>query len=304
MEEAAAGDIITLAGISESSVNSTMCDPTVKQALPTHKIDSPTLSIVFGVNNSPIAGTEGKAVANLQLGERLRKEAENNVSIRILPSENTSEFQIFGRGEMQLGILIETMRREGMEFSIYPPQVLTKTCPETGNILEPIEEVVIDIDLEHSGVVIEKLARRKGELIRMTEHVGEKTRMIFHCPTRGLLGYSSEFKNDTRGTGIISHSLCRYEPLRGAVQMPRKGSIISMADGIATTYALLDLEARGTLFFAAGARIYPGMIIGESNKAHDLEVNPVLTKVQTNFRVSGKEEFVRCVPPRVIPLER
>ncbi len=303
VEEAAAGDIITLAGISEATVNSTICAPAVKEALPTHEIDSPTLSIVFGVNNSPLAGTEGKAVSNLQLGERLKREAQNNVSVRLMPSENTNEFQIFGRGEMQLGILIETMRREGMEFSIYPPQVLTKTCPETGKTLEPIEELIIDVDLEYSGVVIEKLARRKGELIRMTEHAGDKTRMIFHCPTRGLLGYSNEFKNDTRGTGIMNHSLCKYSPVQGAIQLPRKGSIISMADGVATTYALLDLEARGTLFVAAGARTYPGMIIGESSKPHDLEVNPVKCKVQTNFRVSSKEEFVRCVPPKVIPLE-
>ena len=303
LDDAAAGDIITLAGIDNVNVNSTICSPSISKPLPTTPIDPPTMSVVFATNNSPLAGKEGKAASSSQLGERLRKEVDNNVALKMKVSENAGEFEIFARGELQLGILVETMRREGMEFSINPPKILLKTDENDETIqLEPIEEVILDVDLEHSGIVMEKLCKRKGEMKKMSDY-GNKTRLVFECPTRGLLGFGHEFKHDTRGTGILNHSFLRMSSWKGPIESFRKGSIISMADGMTTGYALKDLEERGVLFIKPGTTVYGGMVIGECNKDGDLDVNPIKTKNHAIARGGAKDDAIRTIPPKEMSIE-
>jgi GTP-binding protein len=257
----------------------------------------------FLVNNSPLAGSEGKGLTRITLYERLRQECENNVSLKLeLVEDNVDAFKSSGRGELQLGVLIETIRREGYELAVSPPQVIFKT-DSLGNREEPIEEVIIDCDSEFSGVVIEKLSKRKAELVKMTDATDGKCRMVFKCPTRGLIGYASELKNDTKGTGILNHSLFAYEAYKGPVESSRRGCLISMSDGSATGYSLADLESRGTLFVSPGAKIYSGMVIGETSRSLDMEVNPCKAKILTNMRSSVKEEFYRLSPARIMSLE-
>lgn len=250
-----------------------------------------------------MAGIEGKPFTRITLLERLQQECENNVALNIEPIVGEVDaFKVSGRGEMQLGILIETIRREGFELAVSPPQVLLRES-RPGLVMEPIEEVIVDCDEVYGGSVIEKITKRKGELTRMLGTGDGKCRMVFTCPTRGLIGYGSELKNDTKGTGILNHSFVGYEPHKGIIESSRKGSLISMADGVATGYALADLEPRGRLFLGPGTRVYAGMVIGECARAQDLEVNPCRAKILTNVRSSVKEEFFRLTPPKLMSLE-
>ena len=259
--------------------------------------------MTFLINDSPIMGTEGKRFTQTTLSERLKQECENNISLRFEPVDGeTDAFKVSGRGEMQLGILIETIRREGYELAVSPPQVLFRE-KSPGLIEEPIEEVIVDCDEIFTGTVIEKITKRKGELCKMLDGGDGKSRLVFKCPTRGLIGYSSELKNDTKGPGILNHSFAGYEPHKGAFESSRKGCLVSMSDGTATAYALADLESRGQLFVGPGARIYAGMVIGECSRAHNLDVNPCRAKVLTNIRSSVKEEFFRLTPPKLMNLE-
>lgn len=264
-------------------------------------IEPPTVSMNFLINSSPLAGTEGKAMTIQQLFKRLETESEFNLALKFEQGSSNDTFKVYGRGEMHLGVLIETMRREGFELAVSPPEVvLTRT--KEGELLEPIEEVTIDCDSEYASIVIEKMSKRKAEIIRMIELNG-KTRLILKIPTRGLIGFGSEFKTDTRGTGVLNHSFLGYEKYKGAVEKNRKGALISMADGICTGYALTDLESRGTLFVAPGDKVYTGMVVGECSRANDIEVNPCRTKVLTNVRQILKEENVKLSPPRHFSLE-
>lgn len=281
----------------------------------------------FSVNGSPLSNREGKAITTQQLYERLKKAVETNPALAVSqhqPGAEEDEYagegcQVFGRGELQLGILIETLRREGLELSVSPPKVVFKRIvnEQTGReeTLEPVEEVVVDVPAEYSGTVIEKLTRRKGELLRVKdcdETAASKppgkddlhmTRMVWRVPTRGLLGYPPEFKNDSRGLGLISHAFVDYEHFKGTLDRGRKGALISMASGTATAYALIELEARGVLFIPPGASVYKGMIIGESSRTGDMEVNPTRTKQVTNVRAVNKDETVRLIPPKIFSLE-
>lgn len=256
----------------------------------------------FQVNSSPLSGSEGKALTSQTLFERLNKECENNIAIQLKRTDNSDTFEVSGRGEMQLGILLETIRREGYELAVSPPRVVLRRGEKSNEVLEPFEEVTVDCNMEYTGVVIEKLSKRKAELLRMSE-VDAKARLVFKCPMRGLIGYSSEFRNDTHGTGVLNHTFLAYEPYCGPLETSRKGALISMADGIATGYAITDLESRGTMFIEPGMKIYAGMVIGEGSREIDLEVNPCRAKVLSNMRTTQKDEFVRLAPPKLMSLE-
>lgn len=300
---AAAGDIVSLAGFSIATVNSTLCDTSITQALPFTPVDPPTLAMSFSVNTSPFAGQEGSQLTSTMIKDRLLKEAESNVSLQIEESVNKESFEVRGRGELQLGILIETMRREGYELSVSAPRVVLKHDEETKAVLEPLEEVVIDVSQEHTGQVIEKMSSRKGELQDFIQTDDGKARLKFRIPMRGLIGYRSELQNDTRGTGIMNNIFHSYVPFMGELTKPEKGAIVSTAEGVITSFALEGLEARGVLFVEAGMKCYSGMIIGESSREGDLEVNPAKTKQLSNVRSVTKEERVKLTPPRIMSLE-
>jgi len=304
IEEAEAGDIVAIAGLTDATVADTLCAVEVATPLPANPIDPPTLAMTFSVNDSPLAGREGNKVTSRMIVERLRREAEGNVAIRIQESEEKDAVEVAGRGELQLGVLIETMRREGYELSISRPRVLFKNDPETGQRLEPIEEVVIDVDEEFSGVVVDKISRRKGELMEMRPSGGAKQRLTFHAPTRGLIGYQGEFLTDTRGTGVMSRLFHGYAPYKGPVEGRRTGVLISTADGVAVAYALWNLEDRGPMFITPGTQVYEGMIIGQHTRDNDLEVNPIKGKQLTNIRTTSKDEAVRLTPPILMTLEQ
>lgn len=301
LPEAQAGDIVLLAGVAGARPNDTICSPELEAALPVIDIDPPTVSMFFQVNTSPLSGSEGKALTSQGLNTRIQAECENNIAIRVKATANPDVFEVSGRGEMQMGILIETIRREGYELAVSPPRVVFRR-DGAGELLEPFEEVVIDCNTEYIGTVIEKLSKRKAELLKMAE-VDGKSRLIFKCPMRGLIGYSSEFRNDTHGTGVLNHSFSGYEAYCGDLETARKGCLISMADGQATAYAISDLESRGQLFITPGTKIYSGMIIGESARDLDMEVNPCRAKILTNMRTTQKEDFVRLTEPRLMSLE-
>ena len=303
VEEASAGDIVAIAGFTEATVADTLCAESVTEALAAQPIDPPTISVTFGINDSPFAGREGDKVQSRVIRDRLLKEQEGNVAVRITESEDKDSFQVAGRGELQLGVLIENMRREGFELSVSRPRVLFQE-DESGQKLEPIEEVTIDVDEEFSGVVIEKLSIRKGEVQDMRTSAGNKTRIVAHCPSRGLIGYLGEFLTDTRGTGVMNRVFHSYAPHKGAISGRRNGVLISMADGTATAYALADLEDRGKLFIPGGVDVYTGMIIGEHSRDNDLDVNPLKSKKLTNVRAAGKDEAIRLAPPMQMTLER
>ncbi|TPX72162.1 hypothetical protein SpCBS45565_g00638 [Spizellomyces sp. 'palustris'] len=302
-EVAAAGDIVSVAGIDGAYVNHTICDTAVSDPLPFTEVDPPTISMMFYVNDSPLGGKEGKFLTSQVLRDRLVKETETNVALQVV--QHGEAYEVKGRGELQMGVLIETMRREGFEISVSPPRVIFKVegVDKERKILEPIEEVTIDVEHEHAGTVIEKITKRKGDMKSYTES-GDKARLIFHVPTRGLLGYPAEFKNDTHGQGIINYLLLGYEPYKGQLDRTRKGSIISTASGETTAYALAAVEPRGKLFVTPGTKVYPGMIIGEHNREHDLEVNPVKAKQLTNIRQANKEEQIRLTPAESMGLEK
>lgn len=304
IQEAIVGDIIAVAGFEKTTVSDTICVPEVMEPLQALPIDPPTLAMTFCVNDSPFAGKEGKKVTSRMIRDRLMAEAECNVSIKVTETQNTDAFEVAGRGELQLGVLIETMRREGFELAIGRPRVLFKTDEETGQTLEPMEEVQIDVDEEHTGIVVEKMGLRKGEMIDMRPSGGGKTRITFIAPSRGLIGYQGEFLTDTRGTGIMSRLFHSYGAFKGPIGGRRNGVLISNAMGQAVTYALWNLEDRGVMFITPGTAVYEGMIVGEHTRDNDLEVNILKAKQLTNFRTTSKDEAVRLTPPRLMTLEQ
>ncbi|MFC4291596.1 translational GTPase TypA [Sphingorhabdus arenilitoris] len=303
VDEAKAGDIISLAGLTTATVADTIADITVTEPLQAQPIDPPTLSMRFSVNDSPMAGREGDKVTSRMIRDRLLREAESNVAIRVTESADKDSFEVAGRGELQLGVLIETMRREGFELGISRPRVLFGE-DETGAKTEPYEAVVIDVDDEFSGTVVEKMAERKGEMTDMRPSGGGKTRISFIAPSRGLIGYHGEFLSDTRGTGIMNRLFEKYGPHRGNIGGRKNGVLISNGNGEAVAYALGPLEERGILMVSPGEPLYEGMIIGENAKPDDLEVNPMKSKQLTNFRSTGKDDAIRLTPPWRMTLEQ
>ena len=303
VEEAKAGDIISLAGLTTATVADTIAEPSVTEPLQAQPIDPPTLSMRFSVNDSPMAGREGTKVTSRMIRDRLLREAESNVAVRITESDDKDSFEVAGRGELQLGVLIETMRREGFELGISRPRVLFRE-DENGKPTEPYETVVIDVDDEHSGTVVEKMANRKGEMTDMRPSGGGKTRITFSAPSRGLIGYHGEFLSDTRGTGIMNRLFEGYGPHKGAIEGRKNGVLISNGSGEAVAYALGPLEERGILMVSPGEALYEGMIIGENAKPDDLEVNPMKSKQLTNFRSTGKDDAIRLTPPWKMTLEQ
>ena len=302
-ETASAGDIVVVAGFSKATVADTLCDLTVTEPIPALPIDPPTLTMTFFVNTSPLAGRSGgKKLTSRMIGERLFKEAETNIALKVTQSANNESFEVSGRGELQLGILIETMRREGFELSVSRPRVVTHT-DENGNLLEPIEDVVIDVDDEFSGAVIEKMTMRKATITEMKPSGIGKSRIVFSAPSRGLIGYLSEFRTDTRGTGIMNRVFAEYGPYRGPISQYRPGVLVSMENGAAATYALFNLQPRGTLLIDPQTQVYSGMIIGEHSKENDLEVNPIKGKELTNMRSVTADEKLFLAPPRKMSLE-
>ncbi|SLN59568.1 translational GTPase TypA [Oceanibacterium hippocampi] len=304
VERAEAGDIIAIAGLVKANVADTIADPGVTEPIASTPIDPPTLAMTFSVNTSPLAGRDGDKVQSRVIRDRLLREAEGNVALRVAETAERDAFEVSGRGELQLGVLIEMMRREGFELSVSRPRVLFKSDPETGQQMEPIEEVVVDVDEEYSGVVVEKIAQRKGEMQEMRPSGGGKMRLLFLCPTRGLIGYHGEFLTDTRGTGILNRVFHSFAPYKGAIAARRNGALISNGQGKAVAYALWNLEERGALFIEPGADVYSGMVIGEHSRGNDLDINPLKEKQLTNIRAAGTDEAIRLTPPRRMSLEQ
>jgi GTP-binding protein len=303
VEEASAGDIVSIAGLTEATVANTIAEPTVTEPLFAQPIDPPTLSMRFAVNDSPFAGREGSKVTSRMIRDRLFREAESNVAIRVTESADKDSFEVAGRGELQLGVLIETMRREGFELSISRPRVIFRT-DELGHRLEPYETVQVDVDEAYSGTVVEKISLRKGEMTDMRPSGGGKVRLTFSAPSRGLIGYHGEFLSDTRGTGIMNRVFERYGPHKGPISGRLNGVLISNSTGEAVGYALGYLEERGVLMVSPGEPVYEGMVVGENAKQEDLEVNPLKSKQLTNFRASGKDDALRLTPPKRLTLEQ
>ncbi len=303
VEKAEAGDIVAIAGLVKGSVSDTICALDAVEPIASTPIDPPTMSITITVNNSPFAGTEGSKVTSRVIGDRLFKEAESNVAIKVTEADTKDAFEVGGRGELQLGVLIETMRREGFELSVSRPRVLFQK-DENGQLLEPIEEALVDVDEEFSGIVVEKLTLRKGEMMDMRPSGGGKIRLTFLIPSRGLIGYQGEFLTDTRGTGIMNRLFHGYGPYRGKIEGRRNGVLISMENGVTTAYALWNLEERGILFVNPQEKVYSGMIIGQHSRDNDLEVNPIRGKQLTNIRTTSKDEAIKLTPPRIMNLEQ
>ncbi|MCZ7642844.1 MAG: translational GTPase TypA [Pseudorhodoplanes sp.] len=304
VEEAEAGDIVAVAGLPQATVAHTICAPEVETPLPAQPIDPPTLAMTFRVNDSPLAGTEGDKVTSRMIRDRLLREAEGNVALRVAESAEKDSMEVAGRGELQLGILIETMRREGFELSVSRPKVLFRRDEKTGETLEPIEEVVIDVDEEHSGVVVQKMSERKADLIEMRPSGGGRQRLVFYAPTRGLIGYQGELLTDSRGTAVMNRLFHAYAPYKGEVQGRRNGVLISTDAGEAVAYALWNLEDRGPMMIEPGWKVYQGMIVGEHTRDNDLEVNVLKGKKLTNIRTTSKDEAVRLTPPIRMTLEK
>ncbi len=304
VEEASAGDIVAVAGLSKATVADTLCAMEVTEALPAQPIDPPTIAITVTINDSPLAGRDGDKVQSRVIRARLLAEAQANVAIKVAETAEKDALEIAGRGELQLGVLIETLRREGFELSISRPRVVYQTDPDSGERLEPIEEVVVDVDDEYAGVVIEKLSARKAELTDMVPSGAGKTRLTFHAPSRALIGYQGEFLTDTRGSGVLNRLFARYEPYKGVIEGRRNGVLVSNSDGDMAAFALWNLEDRGVMFVGAGEKTYQGMIIGENSRPDDLDVNPMKAKQLTNIRSAGKDEAIRLTPPRRPTLEQ
>ena len=303
IDEGVAGDIVSLAGMTKATVADTICALAVDTPLESQPIDPPTITVTFGINDSPLAGREGSKVQSRVIRDRLMKEAESNVAIKIKDTPSGDAFEVAGRGELQMGVLIENMRREGFELSISRPQVLMKE--EDGQKLEPIEEVTIDVDEEYTGAVIEKITGpRKGDLVEMKPSGVGKTRLIAHVPARGLIGYHGEFLTDTRGTGVMNRVFSGWAPYKGAIEGRRAGVLVSIEDGETVAYALWNLEERGKMFVGPQTKVYKGMVIGEHARDNDLEVNPLKGKKLTNVRASGTDEAVRLTPHIKFSLEQ
>ncbi len=304
VDEVEAGDIVAVAGLTDATVPDTVGAPELTGPLPAIPVDPPTLAMTFRVNDGPLGGKEGKKVTSRQIRDRLMRESEGNVAIKISISSETDAFEVAGRGELQLGVLIEQMRREGFELTIGRPRVLTRKNEETGDREEPFEDVLVDVDEAFSGVVVEKMSRRKGMLQDMRPSGGGKVRLTFHMPSRGLIGYHGEFLTDTRGTGIMNRLFSGYEPWAGTMEGRRNGSLISSEPGEAVHYALWYLQERGTLFVDPGDKVYVGLILGENSRGADLDVNPIKEKKLTNVRASGKDDAMLLIPPRRMSLEQ
>jgi len=302
VEEAYAGDIVSIAGLEKASVADTICDLSVTTPIKSTPINPPTMAITIGVNDSPLAGQEGSKVTSRMIRDRLFAEAESNVAIKVKESESKDAYEVGGRGELQLGVLIENMRREGFELSVSRPRVLFKKG-EGDSILEPVEEVVVDVDDAFSGVVVEKLSQRKGEMIEMKPSGGGKTRLVFYVPSRGLIGYQSEFLTDTKGTGVLNRLFHAYIPYKGEYASRTNGALISNDTGESVAYAIWGLQDRGVMFIKPQQKVYTGMIVGENSKSNDLEVNVLRAKQLTNIRAAGADEAIRLIPPRMMTLE-
>ncbi len=299
-----AGDIVAIAGVTEATVADTLCDPSIDTPIPAQPIDPPTLTMTFRINDGPFAGQEGDKVQSRVIRDRLMKEAERNVAIRITENPDKDSYDVSGRGELQLGVLIENMRREGFELTVSRPRVVYNSDETTGQRLEPIEEVIIDVDEQHSGVVVQKLSERKGELQEMRSSGGGRTRLVFFVPTRGLIGYQGELLTDTRGTAVMNRLFHAYAPFKGEVAGRRQGVLISNATGEATAYSLFYLQERGAMMIDPQTRVYEGMIVGEHSRENDLVVNIIQGKKLSNVRASGKDEALILTPPLRLTLER
>ena len=304
VDQATAGDIVAIAGMSLANVADTLCDPSVDTPLPAQPVDPPTLSMTFRINDGPFAGQEGDKVQSRVIRDRLFKEAERNIAIRVAENEDKDSFTVSGRGELQLAILIENMRREGFELTVSRPKVVIKIDPETGQRLEPVEEVIIDVDDNYTGVVVSKLSERKGELLEMRPSGAGRTRMVLHVPTRGLLGYQSELLSDTRGTAVMNKLFHAYKPFKGDIPGRRTGVLISNSTGEAVAYAIFNLQDRGPFMISPQDRVYEGMIVGEHTRDNDLEVNVLKGKKLTNIRAAGKDDAVLLTPPMRLTLEK
>jgi GTP-binding protein len=303
IDEAHAGDIVAIAGLSKGTVADTFCDPSVTEALEAQPIDPPTVTMSFLVNDSPLAGTEGDKVTSRVIRDRLFKEAEGNVALKIEEAEGKDSFFVSGRGELQLAVLIETMRREGFELAVSRPRVVMHK-DENGTLMEPIEEVVIDVDEEHSGVVVQKMSERKAEMTELRPSGGNRVRLVFFAPTRGLIGYQSELLTDTRGTAIMNRLFHDYQPFKGEIGGRSNGVLLSNQSGEAVAYAMFNLEDRGPMIIEPGEKVYMGMIVGIHTRDNDLEVNVLKGKQLTNIRSAGKDEAVRLTPPIRMTLDR
>ena len=304
IEQAEAGDIVALAGFAEATVADTLGALELERPIAAQPIDPPTLAMTFGINDSPLAGKDGDKLTSREIWARLVREAEGNVAIRVSRTESNDAFEVAGRGELQLAVLIETLRREGYELSISRPRVLTRDDPETGQRLEPLEEVTVDVDADYAGVVVEKLGERRADLIEMRPAGAGKQRLVFIVPSRSLIGYHGDFLTDTRGTGVLNRVFHAYGPYRGPIEQRHTGTLISTARGDSVPYALWNLEERGPLFIGAGEAVYPGMIIGEHSRGNDLEVNPLKAKQLSNVRASGKDDAVTLTTPQRMSLDR
>ncbi len=305
VDEAEAGDIIAISGLTTATVADTICDTTVTEPIYAQPIDPPTLTMTFRINDGPLAGKEGDKVQSRVIRDRLLREAEGNVALKVTPSVNeTDAFEVAGRGELQLGILIETMRREGFELTVGRPRVVFKTDEETGEKLEPVEEVIVDVDEEYTGVVVQKLSERRAEMRDMRPSGVGRQRIVFHAPTRGLIGYQSELLSDTRGTAIMNRLFHDYAPYFGEIPGRHTGALLSNSDGDAVAYAIFNLQDRGPMFIEHGTKVYAGMIIGEHTRGNDLELNVIKGKKLTNVRASGKDEAVVLTPPIRMSLEK
>ncbi|MAM34561.1 MAG: translational GTPase TypA [Micavibrio sp.] len=299
--EVQAGDIVAVAGMAKTSVADTICDPAVTQPVPTDPVDPPTMAVTIAVNDSPLAGTEGKKLTSTMIRDRLMAEAETNVAIRVTETAGKDAYELAGRGELQLGVLIETMRREGFELSVSRPRVLLKE--ENGQKMEPYEEVIVDVDEEYTGAVVEKMTGRKAEMLDMRPSGHGKTRIVFRAPSRGLIGYQSQFLTDTRGTGLMNRLFDSYGPYKGDIGGRRNGALISTDKGEAVGYAIFNLQDRGTMFIGHGDKVYQGMIVGENSRDNDLDINVLKGKKLTNVRASGTDENITLTPPRKMSLE-
>ena len=303
VDEVQAGDIICIAGLTKTSVADTICEPSVTEPLASTPIDPPTMSVTITVNDSPFGGREGKKVTSTVIRERLLAEAETNVAITFAENDQKDAFEIGGRGELQIGVLIETMRREGFELIVSRPRVLYKT-DDKGNRLEPIEEVIIDVDEEYVSAVVDGMNQRKGSMLDMRAAGAGKTRIIFHAPSRGLIGYQNRFLTETRGTGVMNRLFHAYDAYKGDVSGRKSGALISTDTGTAVAYAIFNLQDRGTMFISHQTPVYQGMIVGEHTRDNDLEINVLKGKQLTNVRASGTDEAVKLVTPRVMSLEQ
>jgi GTP-binding protein len=302
IQEAAAGDIVCLAGIEDITIGETITDVEHQVPIPPVAIDEPTVSMIFGVNTSPVAGRDGQYVTSRQIRDRLDRELLGNVSIRLEPTDSPEQVRIIGRGELQLSILIEMMRREGFELQVSRPDIVTKQI--NGTVVEPVEELVIDVPEDHQGIVIAQVGERKGVMTKMVNNGSGRVRLEFRIPARGLIGFRSQFMTDTKGTGIVNHIFSTWEPWHGAIPSRANGALVADRPGVATSYAIFNLQERGEIFIDPATQVYEGMIVGENARASDMDVNVTKEKKQTNMRASSADEAIRLIPPRKLGLEQ